>query len=89
VLDVVDRLLVDTIHTARLAVLLVAIVMAVAVWVKTRSFGPTIAAVFFGAFVWFGATQIGRMAGLIDTQVDSAEEEGPAPGLPQNEELGG
>lgn len=88
-LDVVDRLLVNTIHTARLAVLLIAIVMAVAVWVKTRSFGPTLAAVFFGAFVWFGAAQIGRLAGLIDDQVDTAEEQGPTNAIPQNQDLDG
>lgn len=74
-LDLVNSLLEDTTETLRSVVLLLAIVMVIMVWFKTKSFAPTIGAILFGGFMLWGVYNTATIGNLFGDQVDESGDE--------------
>lgn len=73
--DIVNGLISDATSTMRSIVLLLGVVMVVTVWFKTKSFAPTISAVFFGAFMVWGVNNTTVLENLVSDEVDRQAEE--------------
>ncbi len=73
--DIVNGLIREATGTVRAAVILLAVVMVITVWFKTKSFAPTIGAVLFGGFMVWGANNTSALENVIEDEVDSQAEE--------------
>lgn len=72
---VIDELIGGTTDLARSVVNLMAVLMVIAVWAKSRKPGPTVAAIALGAFAVWGVHNFDRLESLIDEQIDEADKD--------------
>jgi hypothetical protein len=75
VFDIVNGLIGDATATVRSAVLLLGVVMVITVWFKTKSFAPTISAIFFGAFMVWGVNNTDVLKNVVQDEIEGQAEE--------------
>jgi predicted membrane protein len=73
--EIVNGLIGDATATVRAAVVLLGVVMVITVWFKTKSFAPTISAIFFGAFMVWGVNNTDVLENVVNDEVEGQAEE--------------
>lgn len=86
-IDLFHNLIDEAMDLVTAGVVLMAIVMVVATWARTRSFVPTIGALLFGAFVIWGV----RNVDFLEEQIgeDIVDESGAPAGAEAGGAVGG
>lgn len=73
--DIINGLLDDATQTVRSAVMLLAVVMVITVWLKTKALAPTLSAILFGGFMAWGANNTDVLENLVGDEVNQQVEE--------------
>jgi hypothetical protein len=79
VLDILHNLIGEAQDLVTAGVVLMAIVMVVSTWAKTRAFVPTLGAILFGALVIWGVNNVDFLEEQMGETVEELDEEGGAP----------
>jgi hypothetical protein len=76
VLDILHNLIGEAQDLVTAGVVLMAIVMVVSTWAKTRAFVPTLGAILFGALVIWGVNNVDFLEEQMGETVEELDEEG-------------
>jgi hypothetical protein len=72
VIELLSAKIADVESLVRAAVGLMAVVMVIVVWARTKSFVPTVGAVLFGAFVTWGVNNVAFLEQKVGEEFDDS-----------------